>query len=89
MAERAGLSVARMEEAEIAWESKTREEFIAFSRATFVNWTMLLPESERDSFIIDVLDRFRADTADPSAEDNTFRFRQMKVMFTPAGKPED
>lgn len=87
MAERAGLEVARVEETEIAWDFETRAAFVEFSRATFVYWTRLLPASERDSFIIDVLDRYRA-AAPESPEDNVFRFRQMEALFTAGGRAE-
>jgi trans-aconitate 2-methyltransferase len=50
---------------------------------TFIEWTRLLPEAERQAFIIDVLDRYRTVAADKPGEENTFKFYQMDIMLAP------
>jgi hypothetical protein len=40
-----------------------------------------LPEAERPEFINDVLDRYRAEAADGSREENTFKFYQMDISL--------
>jgi hypothetical protein len=62
-----------------AWDFKTRDGFVAFARATFVEWTQRLPETEWNSFITDVLDRYRIVAPDKPEEANTFKFYQMEV----------
>src|SRR5262245_29916569 len=83
LAERAGLRVARLLVEEKAWDFKTREAFIAFVQATFVEWTQRLPEGEWGTFIRDVLDRYQSVAADSPQEANTFKFYQMEVELTP------
>ena len=67
-----------------AWDFRTREGFVAFARATFVEWTQRLPEGEWDAFIGEVLDRYRAVAADGALDANTFKFYQMEVLLAPA-----
>src|SRR5687768_11343280 len=44
LAERAGFRVVRVHVDDKAWDFRTREGFVAFARATFVEWTQRLPE---------------------------------------------
>ena len=83
LAERAGFRVVRLHVEDKAWDFKTREAFVAFARATFVEWTQRLPESEWETFITDVLDRYQSVAADSPQEANTFKFYQMEVELTP------
>lgn len=82
LAERAGFRVARVHVDDKAWDFRTRDGFVAFARATFVEWTQRLPEAEWDAFIADVLDRYRAVAADGAQDANTFKFYQMQVELT-------
>ncbi|MGH8620235.1 MAG: class I SAM-dependent methyltransferase [Burkholderiales bacterium] len=84
LAEQAGFQVVRLHVDDKAWDFKTREGFGAFARATFVEWTQHLPESDRDAFITDVLDRYQAVAADNPREASTFKFYQMEVELTSA-----
>jgi trans-aconitate methyltransferase len=84
LAEANGLHVLRLEVEDRAWDFKTREAFVAFARATFVEWTKRLPESEWQVFITDVLDRYQAVACDRPEEANTFKFYQMEIVLTPA-----
>jgi trans-aconitate 2-methyltransferase len=84
LAERNGLRVLRIRVEDKAWDFKTREAFVAFGRATFVEWTRCLPESEWQAFITDVLNRYQSVAADIPPQVNTFKFYQMEVMLTPA-----
>jgi trans-aconitate 2-methyltransferase len=83
LAERAAFRVFRLHVEDKAWDFKTREAFVAFSLATFVEWTQRLPESEWEAFIADVLDRYQSVAADSPQEANTFKFYQMEVELTP------
>jgi trans-aconitate 2-methyltransferase len=84
LAERHGFRVLRLRVEDKAWDFKTREAFVAFGRATFVEWTRCLPESEWQAFVTDVLDRYQPVAADTPQEVNTFKFYQMEVVLTPA-----
>lgn len=75
LAERAGFRVVRLEMQDGGWDFKTRDGFVAFARATFVEWTQHLPESDRDAFINDVLDRYSSVASKP----NVFEFYQMEA----------
>jgi trans-aconitate 2-methyltransferase len=83
LAEQAGLRVERVDVEDEAWDFKTREGFVAFARATFVEWTRLLPPNCADDFISDVLDRYQTVAADNDAERNTFKFYQLTVGLVP------
>ncbi len=83
LAEQAGLKVVRTQLEDEAWDFKTREGFVAFARATFVEWTRLLPPDCTDNFISDVLDRYQALAADSDVELNTFKFYQLTVELVP------
>ena len=58
LAEQSGFRVDRIHTAAKAWDFETREAFLAFSSTTMVEWTRLLPDSEKVAFITDVLDRY-------------------------------
>jgi len=79
LAERAAFRVDRLHVEDKAWDFETREAFVAFGLATFVEWTQHLPEGEWESFITDVLDRYQSVAADGPQEANTFKFYQMEV----------
>lgn len=81
LTERGGFRVLRLGVADKAWDFKSREGFAAFARATFVEWTRLVPESEKAAFITDVLNRYETIAADSSQEANTFKFYQMEVIL--------
>jgi trans-aconitate 2-methyltransferase len=83
LAERAGFRVVRLHVEDKAWDFGTREAFVAFCRATFVEWTQRLPEGEWEAFIADVLDRYRSVAAGRPQEADTFKFYQMEVELTP------
>jgi len=83
LAERAGFRVVQLHVEDKAWDFKTREGFVAFARATFVEWTQHLPESEVETFIRDVLERYRSVAADGPREADTFKFYQMEVDLAP------
>jgi trans-aconitate methyltransferase len=87
LAEQSGFRVLRIGVEDKAWDFRTREAFVAFCRATFVEWTRCLPAGEWDAFIADVLDRYRAAAADGPREANTFKFYQMEVLLAPAPGP--
>lgn len=82
LAERVGFGVVRIHCEDGAWDFKTDEGFRAFCRATFVEWTRRLPESEWDAFITDVLERYRPIATERPGEENTFKFYQMQVVLT-------
>jgi hypothetical protein len=86
LAEHNGFCVLRIHTEDRAWDFQTCEVFVAFGRATFVEWTRCLPQSDWHAFITDVLDRYRAVAADGPQEANTFKFYQMEVMLTPISK---
>jgi trans-aconitate methyltransferase len=86
LAEDNRLRVLHIRVEDKAWDFKTREAFVAFGRATFVEWTRCLPESQWDAFITDVLDRYQSVAADGPQEMNTFKFYQMEVELTAAAR---
>jgi trans-aconitate methyltransferase len=79
LAEQAAFRVLRLHVEDKAWDFKTREAFVAFGLATFVEWTQRLPESEWEPFITDVLDRYQFVAADSPQEANTFKFYQLEI----------
>jgi trans-aconitate methyltransferase len=87
LAERCGFRVVELRVEDRAWDFKTREAFVAFGRATFVEWTRYLPEREWQAFITEVLDRYQAVAADSPQEAHTFKFYQMEVVLTPIPQP--
>jgi trans-aconitate 2-methyltransferase len=84
LASQNGFRVLRMGVEDRAWDFQTREAFVAFGRATFVEWTRYLPESDWPEFITEVLDRYRTVAADSPQEANTFKFYQLEVVLEPA-----
>jgi trans-aconitate methyltransferase len=81
-----GFRVVRMVIEDRVWDFQTREAFVAFARATFVEWTRYLPESECPAFIGEVLDRYRTVSADSPQEANTFKFYQLEVVLEKSGR---
>jgi len=79
-----GFRILQMRLEDRAWDFQTREAFAAFGRATFVEWTRYLPESDWPTFIMEVLDRYRSLAADSPQEANTFKFYQFEVVLEPA-----
>jgi trans-aconitate methyltransferase len=86
LAEAAGFRVASINVDDNTWDFKTRDAFVAWARATFVFWSQHVPESERDAFINDVLDRYQPIAADNPSEANTFKFYQMEVVLEVGGE---
>jgi trans-aconitate methyltransferase len=84
LASQNGFRVLQMRREDRAWDFQTREAFVAFSRATLVEWTRNLAESDWPAFINDVLDRYRSVAADNPHEASTFRFYQLEVVLAPA-----
>jgi trans-aconitate 2-methyltransferase len=82
-AERNGLHVDRMQVASKAWDFQSRDNFFASCKVTLVEWTRRLPESVKDVFINDVLDRYQKVVAEKPEEENTFKFYQMDVTLRP------
>ena len=85
LAAKAGLQIDRVELEDVAWDFKTRDGFLNFCRATFVEWTRWLPKDQSDEFIINVLDSYQTVAADSPNELNTFKFYQLTVELTSAG----
>jgi ubiquinone/menaquinone biosynthesis C-methylase UbiE len=83
LAQAAGFRVERLTVQDARWDFGTRDAFVAFARTTFVEWTDGLPEGDRDAFIVDVLDAYRAVLAAP-ADANAFRFLQQRAELTAA-----
>lgn len=83
LAMRHQLRVLRMQVQDKAWDFKTRGAFVAFARATFVEWTRRLPENTWLEFITDVLDAYQQVAAERPDEANTFKFYQMDVELIP------
>jgi trans-aconitate methyltransferase len=77
LAEGSGLSVERIETERKQWDFGSREGFVDWARITFVEWTRMIPEAERDRFIGDVLDAY-AQVGDDAGPD-VFVFYQMEV----------
>jgi ubiquinone/menaquinone biosynthesis C-methylase UbiE len=81
MAVAAGLTVGGIRVESGAWDFKSRAAFADFCRATFVEWTRLLPESDRLAFITEVLDRYQAVATTKPGEEHVFKFLQMEVAL--------
>lgn len=81
LAEAAGFRVERITVVDKAWDFGTREGFVAFCHATFVEWTRFLPESVRLDFIHEVLNRYVGAAQLRTGEENTFKFYQMEVAL--------
>ena len=83
LAERCGLHVRRIHMQDKMWDFGSRDAFLAFGSATFVEWTQFIPSSDTLAFVDDVLDRYRIVAADRPAEENCFKFYQMDVTLSP------
>jgi trans-aconitate 2-methyltransferase len=81
LAEQNGLHVQAVSTEAKMWNFPSREAFFAFGSVTFVEWTRRLPDSEKQGFVTDALDRYQAATADSPAEANTFKFYQMDITL--------
>lgn len=77
LAKDGGLQVERIETERKQWDFETRQGFVDWARITFVEWTRMVPEAERDRFIDDVLDVY-AQVGDEVGP-NIFVFYQMEV----------
>jgi trans-aconitate 2-methyltransferase len=81
LAERNGFRVLSVNTKDHAWDFGSRAAFAGFCAAGCIEWTRRLPEAERQEFINDVLDRYRAVAASNSGEENTFKFYQMDISL--------
>jgi trans-aconitate 2-methyltransferase len=81
LAERSSLRVLRLQTEDKAWDFRTRAEFLAFAKVTFIAWTQFIREKERPDFCVDVLDRYRVVAAEGPGEENFFRFYQMDITL--------
>jgi trans-aconitate methyltransferase len=77
LAEGHGFRVIGLGVEDKAWDFKTREGFVAFGLATFVEWTRRLPQSDWPTFVTDVLDSYQS----VAGEANTLKFYQMEVAL--------
>ncbi|RPI83117.1 MAG: class I SAM-dependent methyltransferase [Planctomycetaceae bacterium] len=89
LAEVAGFHVVRLSVDDKAWDFQSRDAFVAFCHATFVEWTRFLPEGERRHFILEVLDSYESVAAETPAEANTFKFYQMEVVLEAVSPSRD
>ena len=83
LAKQHGFQVLSTHVADKTWDFKTREGFVAFAEATFVEWTRLIPDTEKLAFITDVLNLYQTIAADSPAENNAFKFYQMEIELSP------
>jgi len=81
MAEHNGMRAIDVQSEDKSWDFKSRSAFEAFGEVTFVEWTRYLPAQQEQSFITDVLDRYRLVAAQNPGEENTFKFYQMNVSL--------
>lgn len=72
-AEQSGLRVEGIDLQQESWDFGSRDAFVHFAEATFVEWTRKLPPESRQRFIDDVLDRYAAG--------NVFTFYQMEATL--------
>ena len=79
LAEQAGFGVDRLQVEDLDWDFQTRGGFAAFARATFVEWTQHLPQSDWEPFITEVLDRYQSVVAISPQDASTFKFYQLQV----------
>ena len=84
LAEQNGFRIERIHSDGKAWDFQSRSAFLAFGSVTFIEWTRFIPESERVTFINDVLNRYRSVAADHPGEKNTFKFYQMDITLSTA-----
>lgn len=81
LAERNGLRVLHVHTEDKAWDFKSRAEFLAFGKVTFIAWTQFMPEDDRPDFCTDVLDRYEYVAAECPGEKHFFRFYQMDITL--------
>lgn len=81
LAEANGFELRRIHTEDKAWDFKSREAFLALCLVTCIEWTKRLPESERPTFLTDVLDRYRREVTNQPGEESTFKFYQMDVAL--------
>ena len=74
-----GLQVERLDVQQEAWDFESRDAFVHFADATFVEWTRLLPPDRHAAFIGDVLDRY-ARLGTP-AQANVITFYQLEAVL--------
>jgi trans-aconitate 2-methyltransferase len=86
LAEGCGFRVLGLRVQDKAWDFKTREGFLAFAHATFVEWTRCLPESQWNAFIVEVLDQYQATVSESDTDAHTFKFYQMEVVLAAASE---
>jgi trans-aconitate 2-methyltransferase len=79
LAEDVGFGITRLDVQDVAWDFETRDNFTAFARATFVEWTRRLPESQWSDFITAVLDQYQSIAGTSGADQHTFKFYQMEI----------
>jgi trans-aconitate 2-methyltransferase len=82
LAEQNGLRVRHIHTSDKTWDFHSRPTFQAFGEVTFIEWSCLIPEPERNSFVTDVLDRYRSVAGASPGEANTFKFYQMDITLT-------
>lgn len=80
MAERAGFAVESIDVQRRRWDFGSRQAFVRFADATFVEWTRKLPATEHAAFIGDVLDRYGALAEGPD-DAHVFHFSQMEAVL--------
>ncbi len=81
LAARCGLRVEHLDIEQKIWDFKTREAFVHFAEATFIEWTRMITPGERATFINDVLDRYRRVGDGSPEQENAFFFYQMRVAL--------
>lgn len=81
LAEKVGFRITRLDIQDVAWDFETRDNFAAFARATFVEWTRRLPEAQWSDFITDVLDAYQSLAATNADDEHTFKFYQLEIQL--------
>ena len=76
-----GLRVERQDVQQEAWDFVSRDAFVHFAEATFVEWTRRLPPDRHGAFIDEVLDRYRQLGDGSPDQANVFTFYQMVVSL--------
>ena len=77
LARDSGLEIERIATERKEWDFGSREAFVDWARVTFVEWTRMIPDGERDQFITDVLDAYAEVGRDVGP--HVFVFYQMEV----------
>ncbi len=73
----AGFRVENLTMGDKAWDFGSREGFVKFCEATFVEWARFLPEAKRAAFINGVLDKY----ALIAESKQVFKFYQMNAVL--------